>query len=822
MLDVSKEKTASAYIPYTSHYTDSVVGTKDDDVLCTLRVQGAAYDTLNIDELNGLDTLWKSAIGSLAKGGRTAMWMHVVRKKVTYDHSIQYDNWYSQQLANAYAKKLDQKNFFVNDLYLTPVHRASVNKVDGAIKRINRSNAQDHKELKLKGIQEVDAVTSRLEQSLRRLSPDRLKIVENDSDVEVSEAASFYAQLLNGCTVEIPARRNAVSYAIQLSELNFGNEVIEISGVASSRYAALLGLKTPYSIETIHSDILHPLFAAPIEYVLSQSITFFPANEASQFLKVQMGQYESTEASPILIQQVSDAQARLDAGQFSMCGHEFTLAIYGDSIAELNQNIQIAQAALIEKSIQVIRHSRGTLIAQYFGMLPGNFTTGRLCAQPLSSDNVSAFFPMHNNMVGAAKGSQWGMPVAMVETPQGSPYFINYQIPKKEADEMGVDLGYSEDELIEQPSGRVQRKENGNSRFIGIAGDGKTVTQTFLRSMMLKKNVVNGPYTSYAFDNDWGQLIYINAIGGQYFEFRNGESTGINYFAMPDTPHHRDYILSQVKWCAKQDETYIASVEDEATIRDAILKVYSPERSDPKARRFARIADFLERNSPLDKALSRWHSDGAYAWVLDSKADRFDLDKYRAFGFDMTDFLGTPYARTPILSYLFYKINNNRNGKPYAIEIDEAGIALSDPELQIQIGKEARTIRKKNGIITLATQNPLDLSAEKMGGTLVNQFPTSFLFPNPTGKWDDYYALGCTRREFDLIQNQMGGVPGTILFKKGKRSAVIRMDLSGMNDHLSILSGSYDNVQVYREVRSELGYDAPPEIWLPAFYRKRL
>ena len=511
---------------------------------------------------------------------------------------------------------------------------------------------------------------------------------------------------------------------------------------------------------------------------------------------------------------------RLQAGQFSMCGHEFTLAIYGDTVAELNQNIQIAEAALIEKSVQVIRHSRGMMMAQYFGMLPGNFITKRLASQPLSSDNFASFFPLHNNMVGMAKGSQWGMPVAMVETPQGSPYFLNYHNSKREAAEMGLDLGYSEDEEDNLPNGKVQRKENGNARFIGNAGDGKTVTQTLLRSLLQKKNTINGPYTSYAFDNDLGQLIYINAIGGQYFEFRNGEPTGINHFSLPDSPRNRDYILSQAKWCAKQDELYRATAEDELDLRNAIASVYT--QTQPGDRRFSRILDTLTSASPLHNALQRWCGDGAFAWVLDSKEDRFDLTKYRAFGFDMTDFLTNPFARTPIISYLFYKINSNRDGKPYSVDIDEAGIALSDPELQEQIAKEARTIRKKNGIITLATQNPLDLSAEKLEGTLVNQLPTAFYFPNPTGKWADYAALGCTEREFELIKSKMAGAPGTILFKKGNKSTVIRMDLTGMNDYLSVLSGSYDNVQIYRDVRRDLGPDAPPEVWLPVFYSKRL
>lgn len=818
LFNIGNEQTASRYIPYTSHYTDSVVGTKDDDVLCTVHLQGAAHETMHVDELNALDAAWKSLTGSLSRSGRVALWAHVVRKKITYDHSLQYENSFSQSLADAYGAKLSTKQFFVNDIYLTPVYRASTGAVEGLANSINRKSIDDHANIKNKGIQEVGAIAARLEQSLRKLAPHRLGIEKNADGYDMSEAATFYSEILNGRTIPIPARRNAVHNAIQNSELSFGDEVIEIAGNASSRYVGLLGLKAPYSVETLRADILHALFCAPIEYILSQSLVFNAASEADKFLRVQLKHFESTEGTEILQEQIKDARMRLQAGQYSMCGHEFTLAIYGDTILELNQNIQIAEAALIEKSIQVLRHSRGMLLAQYFGMLPGNFSTKRLASQPLSSDNFAAFFPLHNYIVGSAQGSQWGMPVALVETPHGAPYFINFHNNKNEVIESGFDLGYSEDEENDSRA-LVQKVENGNSRFIGNAGDGKTVAQTFLRSMLQKKKMLNGPYTSYAFDNDLGQLIYINAIGGQYFEFRNGEKSGINLFSLEDNPRNRDFILTMIKWCAEQDKGYMPSVEDEKQLQKSIDFVYTQQ---PQARqRFARVLDYLQ-SQPLKIALGRWVGEGAYAWVLDNQLDRFDLTKYRAFGFDMTDFLQNDLAKTPIISYLFYKINEVRTGKPYSIDIDEAGIALQDVGLQARVGKEGRTIRKKNGIITLATQNPLDLSAEKLDGTLINQFPTGFYFPNPTGKWDHYEALGLSRREFELVKSGMSSTPGTILLKKGSTSTVIRIDLSGMNQYLAVLSGSYPNVQIYREIRERLGQDAPPEIWLPEFYKRRV
>ncbi|WP_312684850.1 hypothetical protein, partial [Mammaliicoccus sciuri] len=100
-------------------------------------------------------------------------------------------------------------------------------------------------------------------------------------------------------------------------------------------------------------------------------------------------------------------------------------------IKEVNEAIGMAVAALEEKSMIAIRKRRGKLISQYFSMLPGNFLLDRLDAMPISTDNFAAFFPMHNFMTGRADGSQWGMPITVLKTTSGAPYFFNYHVSRK-------------------------------------------------------------------------------------------------------------------------------------------------------------------------------------------------------------------------------------------------------------------------------------------------------------------------------------------------------------------------------------------------------
>ncbi|QDS32403.1 hypothetical protein FPQ37_41530 (plasmid) [Burkholderia contaminans] len=201
-------------------------------------------------------------------------------------------------------------------------------------------------------------------------------------------------------------------------------------GPTRSRYAGIIGLKAPYGAEMANARIFHPLLRLPCEFILSQSLTFMPFNEADKFLEKQINNFSSTDesANAVQLKQLRDARSNLAAGKFGMGQHEFILTVYGDSIKEVNEAIGMAVAALEEKSMIAIRKRRGKLISQYFSMLPGNFLLDRLDAMPISTDNFAAFFPMHNFMTGRADGSQWGMPITVLKTTSGAPYFFNYHV----------------------------------------------------------------------------------------------------------------------------------------------------------------------------------------------------------------------------------------------------------------------------------------------------------------------------------------------------------------------------------------------------------
>ena len=92
--------------------------------------------------------------------------------------------------------------------------------------------------------------------------------------------------------------------------------------------------------------------------------------------------------------------------------------------------------------------------------------------------------------------------------------------------------------------------------------------------------------------------------------------------------------------------------------------------------------------------------------------------------------------------------------------------------------------------------------------------PTQIFLPNP--KATDAYkkAFMVSDREFNLLKTTD---PGSryFLVKQGKDVVVARIDLSGMDDVINVLSARAETVSILDEVRAEVG-DAP-EAWMPLF-----
>jgi type IV secretion system protein VirB4 len=122
--------------------------------------------------------------------------------------------------------------------------------------------------------------------------------------------------------------------------------------------------------------------------------------------------------------------------------------------------------------------------------------------------------------------------------------------------------------------------------------------------------------------------------------------------------------------------------------------------------------------------------------------------------------------------------------------------------------------------MALATQSPSDVLASPLSRTVVEQTATQVFFPNHQAQWADYgEGFGLSAREFQLIRDELVPSSRRFLVRQGGRSVVCELDLSGLSDELSILSGRGAEVALAEKIRAQVGDD--PSVWLPAFYAAR-
>ena len=243
----------------------------------------------------------------------------------------------------------------------------------------------------------------------------------------------------------------------------------------------------------------------------------------------------------------------------------------------------------------------------------------------------------------------------------------------------------------------------------------------------------------------------------------------------------------------------------------------------PKEHR--RISSCLEFLDPVNREgvharLGKWCGSGSLAWVFDCAEDQIIFDGNSMFGFDVTEFLDDPEVRTPLVMYLFHRIEQLIDGRRVQIFMDEFWKLLLDEFFEDLAQNKLKVIRKQNGILTFGTQSAKDVLNSPIAHSIIEQCATMIFMPNPKAAHKDYVdGLKLTEREFQLIKEEMQPGSRRFLIKQGHNSVVAELDLKGFSDELAVISGTTDNVELMERVIAEYGND--PKEWLPVFHQKR-
>lgn len=772
-----REKSVGAHLPFLAQVDDFTIVTRDGLAMQVIRLEGLPFETVDAVQLEARKSAREAMLQSIASA-RFALVHHVVRRSVSPELEGKFGDPFSTALDEAWRNRLAQRRLYVNDLYLTIIVRPLEGRARAADKllEIFTANRKSPIENGL-DLRELSRAREALMAALEPYGPTLLSSYDLPSGL-ASEPVEFLATLLNGTSGPMLLPQGDIGEAIARRRLGFGADAIEFGPVdgGETEFGAILSVKD-YPAET-DGGMLDDLYRLPFEMVVTQSFAIVDRGPALDRMDLALRRMRSAEDAAVSLRsELSIAKDEVAAGRSVFGEHHLTVLIRAASLSELDSSVGEIQATLSDAGLVAVREELG-LEAAFWAQFPGNF--GYIARRALvSSANFAGFASAHNFPVGRPDGNHWGNAVALFETTSAGPYFFNFH-----------------------------RGDLGNFTIIGPSGSGKTVVIGFLLAQARRFS----PRIIF-FDKDRGAEIFLRAIGGTYDTLRPGNPTRLNPLALPDTPANRRFLS---EWVAKlaTGNGNPPTVEEAGWISDAIEASFAGPLQHRRLRYLAELFRGRSRASGNDLAarLAPWHSDGEHAWLFDNEVDGLDLEA-ETIGFDMTAILDQPALRSPAMLYLFHRVEERLDGKPSIIVVDEGWKALDDDVFVARIRDWEKTIRKRGGIVGFATQSASDALESKISSAIVEQAGTQIFMANSTAQASDYIdGFGLTQHEFDLVRS----IPETahaFLVKHGADSVVVRLNLAGESDLLTVLSGRERTVRLLDVIREKVGDE--PDRWLP-------
>ena len=808
---MNKEVTTADFIPYTSHLTKNVVKLASGAYIQTIKMQGAAHESADIQDINAWHDQLNGMMRNIASP-HVALWSHVVRREFNEYPGGEFEPGFARDFNEKYRELIGQSRMLINELYLTIVYQPVANKASRFITNLidalgPKNDAQLQEQLN-DDLEACRDLAGTVLASLDRYDPELLSTYEHKGN-QFSEVLEFLAFLIDGEARRFPLPRAEIRDVLATSRPFFGKGgLMSFKGPNRTQFCAILTIQEWPSQTS--PGLLNDMLAMPFEFVLAQSFTFLSKAVAVGRMKRQQARMVNAgDVAQSQVVDINDAMDDLVSNRFIMGAHNLGLTIRADEQKLLNEHIADAGAAMADAGMKWAREEIG-IAGAFWAQLPGNFEY-RVRIGDITSRNFAGFSSFHNYPTGRIRGNQWGDAVALFKTTSGAPYYFNFHKGEEGSDaKRAAKLD-------------PNHKDLANTIVIGKTGTGKTVLEMFLLAMTQKFKVF--PQNHFAvkklscvmFDKDLGGSVAVRALGGRYYPIKNGVPSGWNPFHLEPNPTNKTFLVRLIRQLTKHEDFKFTPRQDKE-IADAVDGVLAA----PKHLR--RLSAILEMLDPTDDSgiaarLQKWCGNGDLAWLFDNVEDTLDVDNCSIVGFDVTHFIDNDDTRGPTMMYLMHRIESLFDGRRVPIFMDEFSKLLGDEEFS-EFGKNKLvTIRKQDGFLVMFLQDPAQALNSDIAFALVNQTATKIFLPNPTASREGYVeGFGLTEREFEIVRS-LGEKSRQFLIKTGQNSVVAELNLRGFDDELAVLSGNTATSLLAEELVAKLGDD--PAVWLPEFHRIR-
>ena len=418
---------------------------------------------------------------------------------------------------------------------------------------------------------------------------------------------------------------------------------------------------------------------------------------------------------------LSDILGRLQSGQGRAALFSSTLVIHADSEEQGRELARQLVQTVTERGFTA-RVEGLHACPVFFSTMPGD-GWHNLRRPPLPSENIADLLPVTSSWAGLRYVPSPYFPVrspalAYVDTDDSTPFRLN-----------------------------LYHKDVGHSLLVGTTGAGKSTFMGFCVAQFLRYPDAQVIW----FDKGYSAYLLTAAMGGCHYDIRPKPDpvSGLQFqpFALVDRAEEQ-------AWAAEWVETAAAlqGVQPSLPRRQAIQRALRVLGDRPREERTIRSFVMHVQDLEVRAAMEQYTGTGPYGHLLDGSRDGFAEGSVHTFEMHRLMGMGDRIV-VPTLLHLFRQIELRlRSNRPTFIPIDEAWEALLRSDFASKIEEWLRTVRKANGALMLATQDPADVAKSAHRDVLLRMCPTMVFLPNSAAVTDDVAAL---YRSFNLNSREV-------------------------------------------------------------------
>ncbi|WP_040126157.1 type VI secretion protein [Collimonas arenae] len=847
------EMPASLMIPYTVHYDDNTVITKDDGLVQVIKLDGLYFESLSTKKIKQFENRRNTVLRSIANSDR-GIYVHLIRRKLDSYPAGEGKTWFARKFNAAWRQRCESRSFYVNEIYISIVRNRFRQGAPGLIDRVanifsgNQVTQEDIESFdeQAKDINEASSlvIKSLSDYGARRLQVQRrpdlpLSPISSDfakhavhgfklnwskfqavygfhdfyqgADVldflgeDFTEIGGFFHYLINLEDERVPVTELTLDKALAMSRLNFKavSNVMECQGLVNQRAGAVISMaewptRTP-------SHMLDDFLKLPVEFIITQSFFFTDRIHDESDMKTEKKRTEVNDKDGAADEDVDDLKQGmrdLRRGRSVNGLHHLTMFVHVPShspntienkrltMSDLDTAIGHLKKAFVGLGVKAVREWFG-VETFFWSQLPGQAQKYIGRRGKIKSANFAGFASLHNFAIGKIDGNLWGPAIMTFETESGTAYHFNFH---------------------RELEGMVA----GHTAVTADTGAGKTTILAALVTMADKAEP-----RVFWFDNRHGAKVFMKAMGGKHTTLSVMGNSGWNPFKLPDTPDNRTYLielLSLMRTCYGG----VIVPDDIKRFKKAVDENYLLPIADQRLRNVA----WCFGQGDLSKDMSIWHGAngvlGANWGVFDNQDDSIDLTACRHYCFEMQQLIKGQDARPElpvVLSYPFHRIEQAMNGLPFIIVLEEGQNLVKHAYWKEKIDAYIMQIRRKNGLLIFVTPDAKYLFCET--DSIQKQSVTKLFLPNDGANHPDYVdQLGLTEEEFKFIRETPQS-DRKFLIRRGNESIRAVFDISDLPEFIPVLSSNDKGVALMESIIAELGTDEP-EQWVPIFMERAI